>query len=84
MPLDPGNNTKAAGDFLEVVLHAHIVAAAESLCNTSSGNLTELSEAVVNKFVKVVLILPQLEIPRQGSQFNQNRRPSISLCYRSS
>jgi len=49
---------KAAEDFLELVLHAHIVAAAESLCDTSSGNLAELSEAVVNKFVKIVLPVP--------------------------
>ena len=49
VPLDSGDNTKAAEDFLEVVLHAHIVAAAKS------GNLTKLCEAVINKFVKVVL-----------------------------
>ena len=67
-PLDPGDNMK---DFLEVVLHVHIVAAAESLRDTPGGSISELSEAIVNNFVKIALpvILPQLENlaqPRQG------------------
>ena len=44
---------KASEDFLEVVLHAHIVAAAESLRDTPGGSNAELSEAVVNNFVKI-------------------------------
>ena len=50
---------KAAEDFLEVVLHGHIVAAAESLYATSGGNLSELSQAIVDKFVQTVLPSPQ-------------------------
>jgi len=56
VPLDPGENMKAAKDFL--VLHAHIVAAAESLCDTLGGNLIESSEAIVDKFVQIVLPVP--------------------------
>jgi len=41
VPLDPGDNMKVAENFLEVVLHAHIVAAAKCLCDTSSGNLAD-------------------------------------------
>ena len=29
MPLDPGDNLKAAEDFLLIVLHCHVVAAAK-------------------------------------------------------
>jgi len=50
VPLDPGDNMKAAEDFLELVLHAHIVAAAESLCDTLGGNLIGLSEVCADKF----------------------------------
>ena len=37
---------KAAKDCLELVLHAHIVAAAESPCDTFGGNHIELSEVL--------------------------------------
>jgi len=57
VPSDPGDNMKAAEDFLEVVLHAHIVAAAESLCDTPGG-IAELSEAIVDNFVKIALPVP--------------------------
>jgi len=49
---------KAVEDFLVVVLHAYIVAAAESLCDTVGGSIAELSEAVVNNFVKIALLVP--------------------------
>lgn len=61
MPLDPGDNMKASEDFLQVVLHGHIVAAAETICTASSGsdlNLAEVSEVVVKKFVQIAVHLP--------------------------
>lgn len=58
VPLDPGDNMKAAENFLELVLHAHIVAAAESLSHASRGNVAEMTEAVVSKFVQIVLPTP--------------------------
>ena len=61
MPLDPGSNMKAAEDFLQVVLHGHIVAAAETICGASDGSklsLAELSKAVVEKFVHICVPLP--------------------------
>ena len=36
MPLDPGDNMKAAEDFLQVVLQGNIAAAAETICTASS------------------------------------------------
>ena len=59
MPLDPEDNIrKGRRRFLEVALHAHIVAAAESLCGTPDRNLGKLSEAIVHKFVQTVLLAP--------------------------
>ena len=61
MPLDPGDNMKASEDFLQVVLHAHIVAAAETILaatDNSRISLAEVSQAVVKKFVQVVVPLP--------------------------
>jgi len=66
---------KAAKDFLELVLHAHIVAAAESLCDIVGGNLIELSEATVDKVVHIALPVPPKTTsahkgspPQQGMQ----------------
>ena len=61
MPLDPGDNMKASEDFLQVVLHAHIVAAAKTIHSTTGGSelsLAELSKAVVEKFVQITEPLP--------------------------
>ena len=38
VPLDPGDNINAAEDFLQVVLHAHIVAAAETIQAASDNS----------------------------------------------
>ena len=61
MPLDPGDNMKASEDFLQVVLHAHIVAAAKTIHSAAGGSelsLAELSKAVVEKFVQITVPLP--------------------------
>ena len=61
VPLDPGDNMKASEDFLQVVLHAHIVAAAETILaatDNSRISLAELSQAVVKKFVQIAVPLP--------------------------
>ena len=65
VPLDPGDNMKAAEDFLEIVLHGHIVAAAESLYTTSDGSLSDLSQAIVDKFVQIVLPSPKSTTTRK-------------------
>ena len=53
---------KAAEDFLQaVVLHGYIVAAAEAICGTSVGSnlsLSELSKAIVEKFVQICVPSP--------------------------
>lgn len=38
MPLVPGSNMKAAKDFMQVVLHGHIVAAAKTICGASDSS----------------------------------------------
>ena len=60
VPLDPGDNMKAAEDFLQVVLQGHIAVAAETVCTASDRELTlaELSKAIVEKFVKIILPSP--------------------------
>ena len=60
MPLDPGDNMKAAEDFLEVVLQGYIAAAAETICDSSSTqlNLDGLAKGIVQKFVQITLPTP--------------------------
>ena len=63
MPLDPGSNMKAAEDYLQVVLHGYIVAAAETIRSTSTSDgsnlsLSELSKAIVEKFVQICVPSP--------------------------
>ena len=61
MPLDPGEYMKAFEDFLQVVLHAHTVAAGETTraaTDSSRISLAELSQTVVKKSVQVAVPLP--------------------------
>ena len=53
VPIDPGKNMKAAEDFLLLVLHAHIVAAAKGLLHSesfagSSPSPLDLARAIVD------------------------------------
>ena len=63
VPLDPGDNMKAAEDFLQVVLQGNIVSAAETICTASSRDLSldDLSKTIVEKFVNyfAITIKPQ-------------------------
>ena len=69
VPLDPGDNMKAAEDFLELVLHAHIVAAAESLSHASRGNLVEMTELLSVSLCKLFFLHQiKLEIRNQPQQ----------------
>jgi len=70
--MNPGDNMKSSEDFLWVVLHEHIVAAAEIIHATSdSSNLTpmELSEAMIKKFVQIIVPSPSTT---QRAQVNNN------------
>ena len=58
---------KAAEDFLLVVLHGHVVAAAKTILSSAEGrniDVTPLSEKIVNSYV-------QLAIPSPNTQFSQ-------------
>jgi len=47
VPNNPGDNMKAVEDFLLVVLHSHVVAAAKTRCR----NVTSWSKKIVDCYV---------------------------------
>lgn len=55
VPTDPGDNIKAAEDFLLVVLHSYIVAAANFILSAEPrpANVAVLSRKIVDKFVLI-------------------------------
>lgn len=54
VPTEPDTNLKAAEDFLLVVLHAHIVAAAEVILSQQSiSSVGKLAEEIVNKYLNI-------------------------------
>lgn len=57
MPLDPADNMKAAEDFLLVVLHSHIVAAAKAVLEGSeTDDILSLSTTIiVESYIKIIL-----------------------------
>lgn len=61
MKCDPKHQTKASKDFLLVVLHAHIVAAAKECGADQIHDCLECSKAIISKFVNVRLPLSQEE-----------------------
>ena len=58
VPTEPDTNLKAAEDFLLVVLHAHIVAAAEAVMSQNNiASVGELANEVVKKFLNITIPL---------------------------
>jgi len=56
VPLDPADNMKAAEDFLLVVLHGHIIAAADTIISDSNPiDVLSLSEKIVDQYVKIAI-----------------------------
>ena len=56
VPNDPGDNMKAAEDFLLVVLHSHVIAAAKTiLSSTFTSGVNELSRSIVNHYVHLTV-----------------------------
>ena len=56
VPHSPDDNMKVAEDFLLVVLHAHVIAAAETLLKDNNNNedsVHQLSTKIVSKFVNI-------------------------------
>lgn len=54
VPHSPDDNMKAAEDFLLVVLHAHVIAAAETLLkDNNEDSVHQLSTKIVSKFVNI-------------------------------
>ena len=73
VPPDPQDNMKAAEDFLELLLEAHVVTAAEYLLSIDPGHtLHEMSQIIVDKYV----ILPS---PSHGEKHSIPRNDGIHL-----
>jgi len=52
VPANPGDNVKAAEDLLLVVLHGHVIAAANAILSGAKANdVMELSKSIVEHFV---------------------------------
>ena len=58
VPTDPGDNMKAAEDFLLVVPHSYILAAANFILSSEPrpGNVAILSRKIIDKFVLVSIL----------------------------
>ena len=56
VPNDPANNMKAAEDFLLVVLHAHIMAASETIIScTNIDSVSALADSILASYVNLQL-----------------------------
>ena len=51
--MSPADNMKAAEDFILVVLHAHILAAAAEICESGVESVFELSAMIIDSYVKL-------------------------------
>ena len=59
VPTDPGDNMKAAEDFLLVVLHSYVIAAANTiLAGAEANDLASLSKSIVDHYVLLKALLP--------------------------
>jgi len=73
VPTEPDTNLKVAEDFFLVVLHAHIVAAAEAvLALRSIASVEELAKKVVNTFLNITI--PSPDELRHTSQSGKSTR----------
>lgn len=65
MPLDCSKNVKAAEDFLQIVLDAHIVAAAHAVFQTyGPQNLEQMSAAIVKYYAN--FDVPDKKVPKES------------------
>jgi len=52
VPADPGDNMKASEDFLLVVLHSHVIAAARvALSGETANDVASLAKKIVDRYV---------------------------------
>ena len=59
MPLDPGDNMKAAEDFLLIVLHSQVIAAAEAvLFGAQATDVNLLAKSIVDRYVCITIPSP--------------------------
>ena len=54
MPVDPSKNMNAAEDFMLLILHAHVIAAARAIINQCPNiPVGDLANSIVTKFVRL-------------------------------
>ena len=59
MPVDPGDNMKAAEDFLLVVPHSHVIAAAEAiLSGAQATDVDSLARSIMDRYVCITVPSP--------------------------
>ena len=52
VPKDPGDNMKAAEDFMQLVLYAHIVAAAETVEDlTGANSVADVAHIIISSYI---------------------------------
>ena len=65
VPVDPGDNMKASEDFLLVVLHSHVIAAAKAvLSGKRAEDAASLAKSIVDRYV--CIIIPSISAELDG------------------
>ena len=59
VPADPGDNMKASDDFLLVVLHGYVIAAAKTLLSGETAkDVSSLAKNIVDSYVRIDIPSP--------------------------
>ena len=69
VPIDPGDNMKAAENFLLVVLHSHVIAAADAiLSGAQATNVETLAKSIVDRYVCITVPSPSAVQPHADDE----------------
>ena len=80
VPSDPGDNMKAAEDFLLVVLHSHVIAAAKAvLSGTEARDVVSLAKSIVDQFVIITLPSPSYVSTKTTDKVSLYAREVLTL-----
>ena len=68
VPSDPQNNMNAAEDFMALLLHAHVVATAETIADFNPmESVTDVARAIVANFIRFPDITPVVDDSGEGN-----------------
>ena len=68
VPSDPQNNMNAAEDFMALLLHAHVVAAAETIADFNPmESVTDVARAIVANFIRFPDTTPVVDDSGEGN-----------------